>query len=61
MSPCMKTSRIKQAISSTQLFIQRVLLNLEAGVDPLIYQLGTMVMDEALQNVGTQQKGFHVA
>lgn len=33
MSPCMKTSRIKQAISSTQLFIQRVLLNLEAEVD----------------------------
>ncbi len=34
MSPCMKTSRTKQAISSTQLFIQRVLLNLEANVDP---------------------------
>ncbi|SCG63995.1 neuraminidase-like domain-containing protein [Micromonospora humi] len=30
MSPCMRTSRIKQAISSVQLFIQRVLLNHEA-------------------------------
>ncbi|NVB39975.1 hypothetical protein G6O69_19175 [Pseudenhygromyxa sp. WMMC2535] len=29
MSPCMLTSRIKQAISSVQLFIQRVLLGLE--------------------------------
>jgi hypothetical protein len=30
MSACMQTSRIKQAISSVQLFIQRCLLNLEA-------------------------------
>ncbi|GAA1614457.1 hypothetical protein GCM10009679_18540 [Saccharothrix algeriensis] len=30
MSPCMRTSRIKQAISSVQLFIQRVLLNHES-------------------------------
>jgi hypothetical protein len=29
MDPCMKTSRIKQAISTTQLFIQRCLMNLE--------------------------------
>lgn len=29
MDPCMKTSRIKQAISSVQLFVQRCLLNLE--------------------------------
>jgi hypothetical protein len=29
MSPCMRTSRIKQAISSVQLFIQRCRLNLE--------------------------------
>ncbi|MGH9900285.1 MAG: neuraminidase-like domain-containing protein, partial [Pyrinomonadaceae bacterium] len=32
MSPCMLTSRIKQAISSVQLFIQRSFLNLEPGV-----------------------------
>lgn len=31
---CMDTSRIKQAISSVQLFIQRALMNLEQGVDP---------------------------
>ena len=32
MDPCMKTSRIKQAISTVQLFIQRCLLNLEPEV-----------------------------
>ena len=32
MNPCMITSRIKQAISSTQLFIQRCLMNLETEV-----------------------------
>ena len=30
MAPCMMTSRIKQAISSVQLFVQRCLMNLEA-------------------------------
>lgn len=34
MDPCMKTSRIKQALSSVQLFIQRCLLNLEPQVAP---------------------------
>jgi peptidoglycan hydrolase-like protein with peptidoglycan-binding domain len=34
MRPCMTTSRIKQAISSTQLFVQRCLLNLEPAVPP---------------------------
>jgi peptidoglycan hydrolase-like protein with peptidoglycan-binding domain len=33
MSACMATSRIKQAISSVQLFVQRCLLNLEARAD----------------------------
>jgi len=32
MSPCMMTTRIKQAISSVQLFIQRCLMNLEPDV-----------------------------
>ena len=32
MDPCMMTSRIKQAISSTQLFVQRCLMNLEPEV-----------------------------
>jgi len=32
MDPCMKTSRIKQAISSVQLFTQRCLMNLEPQV-----------------------------
>jgi hypothetical protein len=34
MDPCMRTSRIKQAISSVQLFVQRCLLHLEPGVSP---------------------------
>jgi hypothetical protein len=34
MDPCMQTSRIKQAISSVQLFIQRCLLNLEPEIRP---------------------------
>ena len=33
MDPCMMTSRIKQAISSVQLFVQRCLMNLEPNVD----------------------------
>ncbi len=32
MTPCMMTTRIKQAISSVQLFVQRSLMNLESGV-----------------------------
>jgi peptidoglycan hydrolase-like protein with peptidoglycan-binding domain len=35
MCACMNTSRIKQAISSVQLFVQRCLLNLEPGVSPI--------------------------
>lgn len=34
MDACMKTSRIRQAISTVQLFIQRCLINLEPLVDP---------------------------
>ncbi|MBI2737403.1 MAG: peptidoglycan-binding protein [Rhodospirillales bacterium] len=34
MAACMDTSRIKQAISSVQLFIQRALMGLEDGVAP---------------------------
>jgi peptidoglycan hydrolase-like protein with peptidoglycan-binding domain len=34
MSSCMLTSRVKQAISSVQLFVQRCLLNLEPAVSP---------------------------
>ena len=34
MDPCMKTSRIKQANSTVQLFIQRCLMNLEKEVSP---------------------------
>lgn len=33
MSACMMTSRIKQAISSIQLFVQRCLMNLESNLD----------------------------
>ncbi len=34
MDACMKTSRIRQALSTVQLFIQRCLMNLEPDVDP---------------------------
>lgn len=34
MDACMKTSRIRQALSTVQLFIQRCLMNLEPSVDP---------------------------
>ncbi len=34
MSPCMRTSRIKQAISAVQTFFQRALMNLETQVPP---------------------------
>lgn len=34
MSPCMITSRLKQAIASVQLFVQRCLMNLEQKVSP---------------------------
>ena len=34
MDPCMMTSRIKQAIGSVQLFVQRCLLNLEEESPP---------------------------
>ena len=34
MDPCMMTSRIKQAIASVQLFVQRCLMNLEHQVTP---------------------------
>ena len=34
MDPCMQTSRIRHALSSVQLFIERCLMNLETGVSP---------------------------
>src|SRR5207244_721649 len=34
MDPCMQTSRVRQALSSVQLFIERCLMNLEPGVAP---------------------------
>ncbi len=34
MEPCMQTSRIRNALSSVQLFIERCLRNLESQVDP---------------------------
>ena len=34
MEPCMETSRIRHALSSVQLFIERCLMNLESRVSP---------------------------
>lgn len=36
MDACMSTSRIRQAIASVQLFVQRCLMNLEPGVAPSV-------------------------
>ena len=36
MNACMMTSRLKQAISSVQLFIHRVLMNLEENLSPVL-------------------------
>jgi Neuraminidase-like domain/Salmonella virulence plasmid 28.1kDa A protein len=38
MEPCMQTSRIRHALSSVQLFIERCLMNLESRVDPLSFE-----------------------
>jgi hypothetical protein len=40
MSPCMLTSRVRQAISAVQTFIQRCLMNLEANVHPRLIDDG---------------------
>lgn len=40
MDACMLTSRVKQALSTTQLFIQRCLLNLEPRVEPSAIDAG---------------------
>ena len=40
MCACMEISRIKQAISSVQLFVQRCLLNLESTINPVGNQVG---------------------
>lgn len=45
MEACMETSRIKQAISSTQLFIQRCFLNLESHKDPNDNEIGVSNVD----------------
>ena len=46
MSPCQMTSRIKQANSSIQLFVQRCFLNLEEDVSTSIIIDSTIVIDE---------------
>jgi ABC toxin N-terminal region/Neuraminidase-like domain len=38
MDPCMQTSRIRHALSSVQLFIERCFMNLETGVEPTIFE-----------------------
>jgi len=48
MDACMQTSRIKQAISSVQLFVQRCFLGLEDKLDSAKNQIGVPVPNEAL-------------
>ncbi len=53
METCMETSRIRQAISTVQLYVQRCLLNLEP-VAPTSAPGRPLEMDEALPGVGSQ-------
>ena len=63
MGPEMRTSRIKQAISSTQLFIQRWLMNLEAATAPRRQRRARphLGVDAQLPRVGGQPQGVPVS
>ena len=54
----MKTSRIKQAISSVQLFVQRCLMNLEGDVEISESAGKEWGVDEELPRVGANRKIF---
>ena len=58
MEPCMQTSRIRHALSSVQLFIERCLMNLEPRVSPEVDQRQAVGVDEALPGVGGQPQGL---
>ena len=59
MSPCMQTSRIKQAISSVQLFVQRCRMNLEQPrCPPKMIDSTLWTVDEELPGVGGQPQGL---
>src|SRR6266540_7341252 len=48
MGSCMMTSRIKQAMSSVQLFVQRCLLNLEQPISPVVLGVRPDAIDTTL-------------
>ena len=61
MTPCMLTSRIKQAIGSVQLFVQRCLMNLEPEVTASAddrRRMAAVEVDEELPRVGGQPQGL---
>ena len=60
MSACMLTSRLKLALSSVQLFLQRCLLNLEDEFVAVTARRG-MGMAEELSGVGSQSQGLSVS
>ena len=61
MEPCMQTSRIRHALSSVQLFIERCLMNLEPRVSPEALNAQTVGVDEALPRLGGEPQGVPVS
>ena len=65
MAPCMMTSRIKQAISSVQLFVQRCLMNLEhsqvAANAKEDVALARLEVDEKLPSMGGEPQSLPVS
>ena len=61
MEPCMQTSRIRHALSSVQLFIERCLMNLEPRVSPASHQREAVGVDEALPGLGGEPQGLPLA
>ena len=61
MDPCMQTSRIRHALSSVQLFIERCLMNLEPRGVARAHRREPVGVDEALPRLGGQPQGVPLA
>ncbi len=61
MDPCMMTSRIKQAISSVQLFVQRCLMNLEARCSGEHHRPRPVEVDEGVPGLGGEPQGLRLS
>ena len=61
MQPCMETSRIRHALSSVQLFIERSLRNLEPLVNPQDIDGQPVDLAQAVSGLAGQPRGLPVA